>query len=73
MEAVSLQDRIGDAQPPQLVTVEEGCRMLGLGRTAFYGLLLSGELASITIGRSRRIDIEDIRAFIVRRKHPDAA
>ena len=47
-----------------LYTVEEAAQTLGLGRTKAYDLIKSGELASVRIGRSRRIPSEALTAFI---------
>jgi excisionase family DNA binding protein len=38
-----------------LYTVDEARSLLGLGRSKMYDLLRSGELASIKVGRCRRI------------------
>lgn len=49
-----------------LVTVDEAARQLSIGRSHLYECLLSGSLPSIRIGRSRRIAIRDVNAFIER-------
>jgi excisionase family DNA binding protein len=41
--------------------------ILGGGRTKIYELLAQGELESFWIGRSRRVTLESIRAFLDRR------
>jgi excisionase family DNA binding protein len=38
-----------------LLTPAEAASRLGIGRTTLYGLLASGELPSVTIGRCRRV------------------
>ena len=38
-----------------LLTVEEAAARLNLGRTSVFGLIKRGEIASVQIGRSRRI------------------
>jgi len=45
------------------VTVEEGARMLGVGRATLYKLVMRGEIASFTIGRSRRIAIATLERY----------
>jgi excisionase family DNA binding protein len=45
------------------VTVKEGARMLGVGRATLYKLVISGEIASFTIGRARRIAISTIEQY----------
>lgn len=40
----------------------------GLGRTKTYHLIRSGELPSLTIGRRRFVALQDIDAYIDRRR-----
>ncbi len=49
---------------PQLISVTDAADRLGLSRSKCYELLATGELPSVRIGRSRRIDIRDLRRFI---------
>jgi excisionase family DNA binding protein len=49
-----------------LVTPVEAARRLSLGRTTVYALMASGHLASIRIGRSRRIPVTELRMFVER-------
>ncbi len=49
-----------------LVRVEEAARWLGLGRTKAWELVYSGTLHSVTIGRSRRVPISSLHAFVER-------
>ena len=46
-----------------LLTAEEVAESLGVGRCKVYDLLRSGELASIKIGRLRRIPVDSVHAF----------
>ncbi|MCF6524727.1 helix-turn-helix domain-containing protein [Streptomyces sp. JJ36] len=48
----------------ELLTVPEVMRRLKLGRSTVYGLIRSRRLASLTIGRSRRIPESAVRDFI---------
>jgi excisionase family DNA binding protein len=41
--------------------------MLGIGRTVAYGLVLSGELRSIKIGRRRLVAISSVSEYVSRR------
>ena len=50
---------------PLLVRVEEAARMLSLGRSTVYELIASGQLPSITIGKSRRVPVEALKQWIV--------
>jgi excisionase family DNA binding protein len=49
-----------------LLTVEEVANLTSLGRSTVYELIARGEIPSITIGRSRRIPVEALRAWIRR-------
>lgn len=49
---------------PVLVTVEEAARRLSIGRTATYMLVLRGELQSVKIGRTRRVVVASIDAYV---------
>ncbi len=55
-----------DSQVPLIrlaVTVEEGARMLGVGRATLYKLVMRGEIDSFTIGRARRIAIATLERY----------
>ncbi|RVX45448.1 excisionase family DNA binding protein [Nonomuraea polychroma] len=47
-----------------LVTAAEASEMLGLGRTKVYELIAAGELRSVKIGRSRRVPVQALTAFV---------
>jgi excisionase family DNA binding protein len=49
------------ALPPCVVPVKEAARLLSLSLAKTYGLLASGELKSVKIGRSRRIPLSEIQ------------
>lgn len=49
---------------PILVTVEEAARTLAIGRSAAYELIASGQLASVKIGRSRRVPVQALRDYV---------
>lgn len=52
--------------PPVLISVEEAARRLSIGRTAAYLLVLKGELQSVKIGRTRRVVVASLEAYIQR-------
>jgi excisionase family DNA binding protein len=56
-------DGIGQG-PELLVTVEEAARRLSLGRTTIYGLIAGGRLRTVTVGRSRRVSVEDLVNYV---------
>ncbi|MFD8222705.1 helix-turn-helix domain-containing protein [Streptomyces massasporeus] len=48
----------------ELLTVAEVMARLKLGRSTVYDLIRSGQLASVTIGRCRRVPALALRDFI---------
>ncbi|WP_431784029.1 helix-turn-helix domain-containing protein [Streptomyces chumphonensis] len=48
----------------ELLTVPEVMAQLKLGRSAVYELIRTHRLASITIGRARRIPADAVRVFV---------
>lgn len=56
-----------DAVPQHmLLTPERAAEQLDVGRTTVYGLIASGELDSVKIGRSRRIPADALVAYVER-------
>jgi excisionase family DNA binding protein len=47
-----------------LLTVPEAGRALAISRSKMYDLLNSGHLASVHIGRSRRVRVIDVENFV---------
>ncbi|SCD47079.1 DNA binding domain-containing protein, excisionase family [Streptomyces sp. BpilaLS-43] len=56
-----------------LLTVPQVMARLQLGRSAVYDLLRTGQLASITLGRARRIPAHALTDFIRTRLEQDAS
>jgi excisionase family DNA binding protein len=57
----------------QLLTVEETARRMSLSRTTIFGLVRTGRLASVKIGKARRIPESAIDEFVAElRTHPAA-
>jgi excisionase family DNA binding protein len=50
-----------------LINVIEAARRLGIGRSKLYQLIGKGEIASLNIGKSRRVVVADLTAFVERR------
>lgn len=46
-----------------LLTVEEAAQRLRIGRTRMFALVKSGAVASVRIGRLRRISVDAINAY----------
>jgi excisionase family DNA binding protein len=55
------------------VTVTEAAELTSVGRSTGYALVASGEWPSITVGRSRRVPLAALRAWLERRmREPNA-
>ena len=52
--------------PRLLVTVSEFCGATMLGRSTVFGLLRDGKIASVLIGRSRRIPVQEMHDYVER-------
>jgi excisionase family DNA binding protein len=57
----------------ELLTVPQVMERLHLGRTAVYDLLRTRQLASLTLGRARRIPAHALTDFIRTRLEQEAA
>ena len=51
-------------ETPRLLSIRCACRSLGVSRTSLYGLMASGQLRSVTIGRRRFVPSDAIDEFI---------
>lgn len=51
-----------------LMKLDEVAKALSISRTKVYELIASGEIPSIRVGRSVRVSVDELRAWI-RRKH----
>ena len=62
--------RLRSEAPPErrLLTVSQAATALSLSRSKVYAYVLSGELPSITLGRSRRIPAAALADWIERRQ-----
>ncbi len=49
-----------------LLTVQECAKRLNLGRSHTYKFILTGELASVKLGRSRRVPVRALDDFVAR-------
>lgn len=59
--------------PARLLDVDEAAAMLGIGRTAAYGLMQGGRLGSLKIGRRRLVPAAAIAEYIARAASNGAA
>jgi excisionase family DNA binding protein len=53
-----------DMHSKLLVSVEEAAQMLSIGRSLVYKLVLSKQVLSVKIGRTRRIPVFALEVFI---------
>lgn len=56
--------------PPEskiLLTVEEAAQRLSVGRTSMFAIIKSGQVRSVTIGKSRRVVAESLHEFVAAR------
>lgn len=51
-------------QEPLLLTVDETCKALGLGRSNVYGLIAKGVIPSVRIGSSVRVPVDRLMQWI---------
>ena len=56
-----------------LLTVEQAAQRLSLARSTVYELLLTRQLASVKIGRSRRVLATDLADFVDRLRREQGA
>lgn len=52
----------------RLITILDAADRLGLCRSKVYELIAEDKLATIKIGRARRISIEDLRTFVAQHR-----
>lgn len=58
---------------PLLLTPAEAARRLSLGRSTLYQLVLTGEIESIKIGKSRRIPAAALAEYVDRKLREQGA
>lgn len=58
---------------PRLLRVDEAARLLGVSRATAYNLVRSGDLRTVTIGRSRRVSMEALDSYVTRLGHEQQA
>src|SRR5688500_986341 len=56
--------KMRDPNPTLLLRVEEAAERLAVSRTTLYGLLASGALPSVHIGRSVRVSVAALEAYV---------
>ena len=58
---------------PLLLTPGEAARRLSIARSSLYSLLLTGEIVSLKIGRSRRVPLAALAEYIDRKVREQGA
>jgi excisionase family DNA binding protein len=56
-----------------LLTIVDAARHLGTSRSKLHELLAAGELPSVRIGRTRRITMSTLEAFVTDHTHREPA
>ena len=59
--------------PRLLVRVEEAARLCSISGSRMYELVAAGEVASLSIGRSRRIPLDGLQAWLDAQTEPAGA
>jgi excisionase family DNA binding protein len=53
---------------PLLLGVRDAAQVLGIGRSTLYELIAAGEIEVVHIGRSARVPVVALQAFVDRRR-----
>lgn len=56
----------------RLLTIKKTAELLMISRDSIYKLIYSGELPTIRVGRSRRIPVRDLRAWLEEKRSSQA-
>jgi excisionase family DNA binding protein len=59
----------GEPPPPLLLRVSEAARLLSISRTGMYGLIGTGQVRAIHVGRSVRISRGELDRFLAEQQH----
>jgi len=62
-------DAVSNARvAPLLLGVRDAAQVLGIGRSTLYELIAVGEIEVVHIGRSARVPVVALQAFVDRRR-----
>ena len=61
-----------DGRVPQLHSIDEVCRALGMGKSWTYRRIKSGEIPSVKLGRSIKVRREDLEEYLESHSYPPA-
>lgn len=75
MEAIAnrTQSEVEEILRDGLMTVREAAQFSGLGKTTLYGLMETGRLAYVRVGRARRIPKRELLRFLASQLVPRRA
>ena len=59
----------GEPPQPLLLRASEAARLLSISRTAMYGLIGTGQVRAIHVGRSMRIARAELDRFLAEQQH----
>ena len=62
-----------DTSAPLLLTPAQAAERLSIARSSLYELLLTGQIVSIKLGRSRRVPLDALTDFIDRKVREQGA
>jgi DNA binding domain, excisionase family len=62
------EDRTSYERTLLLLTMIDAARALSIGRTTMYELVAAGEIGVVHIGRSVRVPVDALHAFVERRR-----
>jgi excisionase family DNA binding protein len=68
----SSSKRPADSQVPQLYSIDEVCKALGMGKSWTYRRIKSGEIPSVKLGRSIKVKREDLEEYLESRRYQPA-
>ncbi len=57
---------LSSSQQKLLFSMEEAAELMSIGRTVFYDLVMRKEIASVKIGRSRRVPLRALEDYVAR-------
>lgn len=58
-----------DSRAPELLSMAEVCRALGMGKSWTYRRVKSGEIPSVKLGRSIKVRREDLDEYLESRRY----
>src|SRR4028118_966287 len=58
-----------DGRVPQLFSIDEVCKALGMGKSWTYRKIKSGEIPSVKLGRSIKVRREDLEAYLQNQRY----